>query len=59
MQFFFPFETICIKYQILFPGKYMKNVLDCYLLIILPEVLSTEILYSNISGLRYFGLYYC
>ena len=37
-----PLETICIKCQILFSGKHMKNVSKCRLVKILPRVLSVK-----------------
>ena len=39
----FPLETICMKRQILFPGKGKKNISKCRLLKILPRVLSVKL----------------
>ena len=38
-----PLETICMKCQILFPGKNKKNILKCHLMKILPRVLSVNL----------------
>ena len=37
-----PWETVCMKCQILFSGKNKKNILKCRLLQILPRVLSIK-----------------
>ena len=41
---FYIMETICMKCQILFSGKNKKNISECYLLYILPNVLSIKIM---------------
>ena len=37
-----PVEAICMKCQILFPGKNKKNISMCHLMKILPRVLSVK-----------------
>ena len=37
-----PFEAICMKCQILFPGKNKKNISNCHMLKILPRVLNIK-----------------
>ena len=37
-----PMATICMKCQILFPGKNQKNISKCCLLKILPTVLNIK-----------------
>ena len=43
----YPSKTICMKCQILFPGKNKNNISICRLLKILPSVLSVQIMDIN------------
>ena len=40
-------ETVCMKCQNLFSGKNKKNISICYLLKILPRVLSIKLIYDT------------